>query len=86
MANRKGKLSKDQLKEDTLNREDSFEEDELEGGSPHLLETGETIVVEMIPQCVNCIHNQGAVACESYGEKPSEYMSNSSECPKLKQL
>ncbi len=74
------------LKGDILDIEESYAEEEMEGGSPHLLETGETIVVEQIPQCVNCIHNQGAIACDSYGEKPSEYMSNKTECPNLKKV
>ena len=46
--------------------------------------TSATIKVLLVPQCVNCPHNKGAVDCAIFGEKPSEYMSNMETCPKEK--
>lgn len=43
-----------------------------------------TIEVVLVPQCVECPYNMGAIECEIFGEKPSQYMSNSEECPREK--
>ena len=41
-----------------------------------------TLEIEYIPQCVDCSYNKGAIACEIFGEKPSEYMLNEKDCPR----
>lgn len=46
--------------------------------------TCDTIEVLLVPQCVGCPHNKGAISCDIFGEKPSQYMANIEDCPREK--
>ena len=69
-------------KKTAMEETDRFEA--LEEESRHMLGDPESLVVELIPQCVGCPHNRGAIECAVFGEKPSEYMANVKSCPKEK--
>ncbi len=44
--------------------------------------TPETTEVFLTPQCVGCVHNGGLYNCAVLDEKPEEYITNQTACPK----
>ncbi len=60
---------------------DGLTEDDIEA-KKRFDTTPETTEVFMTPQCVDCIHNGGLYDCDVLGEKPEEYITNQTTCPK----
>ncbi len=70
------KKSDDVLTED----EELFEEDPE--AKKRFDTTPDTTEVFLMPQCVECVHNGGLYECAVLGEKPQEYITNQTACPK----
>ena len=69
--------------DDDLFDEDEATDDEIAERSSMQPEI-ETMHIESEPQCVGCPYNKGAIDCEIFGEKPTEYLVNEKVCPREK--
>ncbi len=45
-----------------------------------VLDEGDAQILS-VPQCADCIHNQGMLKCAALASKPVEYMTNAEDCP-----
>jgi len=76
-------MANENKNEEIMEVDEELTEEELRENSSMNADCS-TIEVVLVPQCVECPYNKGAIDCEIFGEKPSKYMSNSEECPREK--
>lgn len=49
--------------------------------SERFIDSGEGAIIELEPQCINCVNNLGLLNCKVYKKKPYEFISNETICP-----